>query len=269
MKWVGGKRRLAPKIKDILGKIEFNNYWEPFVGGGAVFFHVHDSIDGKAHLSDINEKLITTYNAIKKSHKKIIPFLEFHREEHGKRGKSHYDEVRKNFWNEDDDIENAASLIYLNKTCYNGLYRVNRSGVFNAPMGKYKNPSIFNKDNIEAVSMVLKKKVATIRSQSYDKITPEPGDVIYCDPPYDETFTGYTKDGFGKYDQELLRDKCNEWRENGAHVIVSNSDTDNIKRLYRGNGFKRHIVKAARYINSDASGRGKINELIIVGGPIR
>ena len=269
VKWVGGKRRLAPKIKDILGSIEFTNYWEPFVGGGAVFFHVCDSIEGKIHLSDINRNLVTTYRVIKSSHEEIIPILEHHREQHKKRGKKHYDEVRKNFGKEDNDIENAASLIYLNKTCYNGLFRVNKSGEFNAPMGSYKNPSIFNEDNIKAVSRVLNRKVSTIKSRNFDKISPQFGDVVYCDPPYDDTFTGYTKDGFGKDDQELLRDKCNEWREKGAHVIVSNSNTDKIRKLYRGNGFIHHVVYAARHINSDASGRGKIKERIIVGGPIK
>lgn len=269
VKWAGGKRRQAPKIKRLLGSIDFNNYWEPFVGGGALFFHICESIDGKIHISDINEKLITAYKVIRDSHKEIIPILEYHREEHRKHGIKHYEKVKKNFWKEETDAKNAASFIYLNKTCFNGLFRVNKSGEFNVSMGSYKNPSIFNEDNIKSVSRVLKKKVSTIKSINFDKISPQSGDVVYCDPPYDDTFTGYTKDGFGKGDQEFLRDKCNEWRKNGAHVIVSNSNTDKIRKLYRGNGFKHHVVHAARHINSDASGRGKIKERIIVGGPIK
>ena len=267
VKWAGGKGKLAPKIKDIVSTIKFNNYWEPFVGGGAVFFHLHDGIAGKANLSDINSKLITTYKVIKKSDKGITSILENHRKSHKRYGKKHYEKVRKNFWKSNCDVENAASLIYLNKTCYNGLYRENRSGGFNVPMGSYKNPNICDKENIEAVSYAL--SGVYLRHKRFDRIEPKKGDLVYCDPPYDDTFTGYTKDGFDEEDQKLLRDKCNEWRSNGVHVIISNSKTKRIEDLYPENEFEHHSIKAARYINCDGAGRGKITELIIVGRALR
>ena len=267
VKWAGGKGKLAPKIRDIVGTIKFNNYWEPFVGGGAVFFHLHDGIAGKVNLSDINDKLITTYKVIKKSEKGIISILEYHKKQHKRYGKKHYEKVRKNFWKSEDEIENAAGLIYLNKTCYNGLYRVNRSDGFNVPMGNYKNPNICDKENIAAVSDAL--SGVYIRHKRFDRIEPKRGDLVYCDPPYDNTFTGYTKDGFDENDQKLLRDKCNEWRNNGVHVIISNSKTERIEDLYPGGEFEHHPTEAARYINCDGSGRGKITELIIVGRAIK
>ena len=155
----------------------------------------------------------------------------------------------------------AARFIYLNKTCYNGLYRVNKSGRFNVPIGSYSNPAICDADNLLAASDVLKK--AIIGSHPFGGINPSVGDVVYCDPPYDNTFTGYTDHGFNESDQKELRDACVRWRDAGVHVIVSNSDTELIRSLYRD--FRLVEVKAARNINCKANGRDKVPELLIVG----
>ena len=152
------------------------------------------------------------------------------------------------------------SFIYLNKTCFNGLYRVNKSGKFNVPMGMYKNPNICDTDNLLAVSEVLKK--AEMSAQSFERIQPTIGDLVYCDPPYDKTFTQYTNDGFTRYDQMELRKACDGWREVGAHVIISSSDTEFIRETWHGYHFVE--VEGTRNISCKGSGRGKVTELLIV-----
>ena len=157
----------------------------------------------------------------------------------------------------------ATKLIYFNKTCFNGLYRVNSSGYFNVPMGSYVNPRICDEKNIRAVSDSLNNIDVQIDNYSFEEIEPQKNDVVYCDPPYDDTFTAYTGNKFGKEDQIRLCEKCWEWRDKGVHVIVSNSNTGFIQGMYEEYGFHTHIVKAARHISCDGSGRGKVEELII------
>ena len=159
----------------------------------------------------------------------------------------------------------ATKLIYYNKTCYNGLYRVNRHGRFNVPMGNYVNPKICDEKNIRSVNKLLNDVDVRIDNRSFEEIKPKPNDVVYCDPPYDGTFTAYTGNKFGSEDQERLCEKCSEWRDNGVYVIVSNNKTNFIKGIYKKYGFNAYIVKAARHINCDGSGRGKVEELIIIG----
>ena len=261
VKWAGGKRTLAPEITEHLPK-EFNDYWEPFVGGGAVFFHLkaHGRIQGRARLSDINEDLISAYMAIKNESNDVIKGLQESQRNHNR---EYYEHVRgQNPKRFKKNSRIASRFIYLNKTCYNGLYRVNSSGKFNVPMGSYVNPNICDKDNIVIASKALKN--ATIECHGFEKSKPKKGDLIYCDPPYDETFTGYTDNGFRQEEQERLRDKCIEWRETGVHVVVSNSDTQLIRDLYKD--FILVEVQAARHINCQGDGRGKVAELIIKGG---
>ena len=257
VKWAGGKRALVPEIVKVLP--EFRDYWEPFLGGGAVFFAL-DSRIRKAHLSDINLELMLTYMMLFKRPEDVVKALRNHERKHNTR---YYLRVRNKEHDEQDPVLVAARFIYLNKTCYNGLYRVNSRGRFNVPVGRYKKPLICDERNLMAVSKVLSQ--VTLKVYSFDKIKPKPGDLVYCDPPYDETFTGYTGAGFDENDQKALRDVCVQWRDSGVHVIASNSDTALVRRLYEG--FTLHEVSARRYINSNSNGRGNVAELLIVGVP--
>ena len=256
LKWAGGKRALVPDISRLLPPA-FNDYWEPFLGGGAVFFSLENRIR-HAHLSDLNLDLIITYRMIQKNPEPIIALLERHSESHSR---SHYHAVREEH-EEQDPVVLAARFVYLNKTCYNGLYRVNKSGKFNVPMGSYETPLICDAENLRAAARVLQK--ATLRTGSFDdsRIAPQRGDVVYCDPPYDGTFAAYTDGGFGSEEQESLRDRATEWADAGAHVVLSNSDTPLIRSLY--GGWTLVEVQAARNINSNGAGRSKVGELLIV-----
>jgi len=235
-------------------------YWEPFIGGGAVFFTLADRI-GQATLSDINEELIITYSAVKRDVDGLIDALSEHATKHGKH-EDYYNEVRGQV--PSDSLAIAARFIYLNKTCYNGLYRVNKSGKFNVPKGRYKNPTICDEGRLRAASEVLKK--AKIKLGDFSKVVkPSAGDFIYCDPPYDDCFADYQAGGFSVHDQERLRNSVNLWNSRGAKSLISNSDTDLIRRLYK-TGFITHSIAAPRHINSKASGRTPAAEVIIKSG---
>ncbi len=258
VKWAGGKRALFPEIHKHIPD-SFNRYWEPFLGGGAVFFALIFALNGRidsAHLSDCNRELITTYEAIKSKHKKVIELLKAHAKRHNRK---YYQDVREQH-DAPNPAEAAARFIYLNKTCYNGLYRVNRQGKFNVPIGSHANPTICDEENIETVAEILKKADLSVRS--FEEIRPEKNDLVYCDPPYDGTFTNYTGNGFGETDQEALRDSCSRWRDAGVNVIISNSDTELIRELYKD--FTINEVAAPRHINCNGNGRGKTQELLIV-----
>ena len=256
LKWAGGKRALFPDIVQVLPE-SFNDYYEPFLGGGAVFFGLDSRIHKKAVLSDLNAELILTYRMLQKLPQDVIDALEKHQKKHSQK---HYSRTRDKGHLEQEAVKLAARFIYLNKTCYNGLYRVNKSGKFNVPMGKYKNPNICDTDNLLAVAEVLKK--SELLAQPFGQIQPTIGDLVYCDPPYDETFTQYTDNGFTSYDQTALRKACDNWRQSGAHVIVSSSDTEFIRKTWSGYHFVE--VKASRNISCKGSGRGKVTELLIV-----
>ena len=270
VKWAGGKRSLVSEISKHLPPA-FDDYYEPFVGGGALFFHLNDRIGRqRIFLSDINRELITTYQSVRYKSRKLVSKLQWFEAEHRKRGKKFYYDVRdsshkyiKNMDKKEENLFFSGRFIYLNKTCFNGLHRVNRAGDFNVPMGNYKNPNICDDENILAVSKVLKRSNVSIKCHSFEKIKPMPGDLVYCDPPYHETFSSYTDGGFGKKDQKLLRDKCLEWRRDRAYVAVSNSDTPHVRELY--DGFNIVELEATRHINCDGGGRGKVQELLITG----
>lgn len=259
VKWVGGKRSL---IKDLMARFpqRFGTYWEPFAGGGALFFGIHERING-AVLSDFNLDLVITYNVIKMEHEALIDKLETHAEFHGK---EYYYSVRHQH-DLQDSIDVAARFIYLNKTCYNGLYRVNKKGEFNVPIGSYDNPEIVNRANIKACHRALQR--AVIQFQEFEAIEPLPGDLVYCDPPYhpvsSTSFTKYTKYDFGEEAQIRLRDFLLGLHNNGVNVILSNSDTPLIRDLYEPTVWNSDVVKAPRNVNSKASGRGRVDELII------
>ena len=262
VKWAGGKRHLIPEILTRL-PASFGTYYEPFVGGGAVFFALADRIS-QAILSDSNAELIRAYRIIKENPEALMEELESHRKAHA-RDASYYYQVRDQYNappnDSGDEPASVARFIYLNKTCYNGLYRVNSRGKFNVPKGRYANPTIYSKENILTVSEALKN--ATLYTRDFEEIDPQPVDFIYCDPPYDDTFDSYAAGGFGEMEQRRLRDCMDRWREKGCHVLLSNSDTPLIRRLYEE--YRIEEVVAPRHINSKADRRGMTVELLVMG----
>ena len=263
VKWAGGKRRLVPALAPYFPD-EIGTYWEPFVGGAAVFFAFARRIK-HAILSDTNEELVLTYQILKSDVEALIEQLRLHKRKHDKRagqtyedGKTYYRRVRDA--EPTEPVEIAARFLYLNKTCYNGLYRVNSKGKFNVPEGRYKNPDICNADRLRETSQVLQN--ATIRVGDFTSIVqPSRNDFVYCDPPYDGVFTSYQASGFGENDQERLRNAANAWTRSGARVVLSNADTPAMRKLY--SDFRIHEATAPRPINSKGTGRGNAAELII------
>lgn len=261
VKWVGGKRSLMDTL--LLKMPEtFGDYYEPFVGGGALFFELAGRKRlTKAHLSDTNLDLVFAYSVIKKDPTALIEALKVHANKHSD---EYYYKVRaKTSLTEPVDI--AARFIYMNKTGYNGLYRVNSKGEFNVPVGRYKNPGIVQEENIWACHKVL--KTADIQYHEFDTITPKRGDFVYFDPPYhpkDETsFTKYSKLDFTEQDQVRLRDFAVKLHKNGVKVMLSNSDTLFIKDLYKGSMFNIAIVQAPRFVNCKPNKRNPVNEVLI------
>ena len=267
VKWVGGKRQLLRQFRELglYPPEDFNpitnTYYEPFVGGGAVFF---DLLPKNAELSDLNNELVTTYNVIKNNVDELIKSLQKHIYD-----KEYYLEVRAKKVEDLSDIEIASRFIFLNRTGFNGLYRVNKSGQFNVPFGRYNNPVICDDDNLRRVSDALQD--VTITHQDYKDVlkTAKSGDFIYLDPPYypinaTSSFTSYTAEGFLEKEQTELRDTFVKLHKRGCFVMLSNSDTPFINELYSGiDGITINKITAGRAINSKGSGRGKITEVLV------
>ncbi len=234
-----------------------NTYWEPFVGGGAVFFQIADRIE-RAHLSDANEELVITYKIVKS---KVSALIEHLKEHVAKHDKDYYYKIREQ--EPKKAVEIAARFIYLNKTGYNGLYRVNSSGKFNVPIGRQNTLNICDENALRTASKALKK--ATIKLGSFEKVVkPGADDFIYCDPPYDECFTEYQAGGFIGADQQSLRDCALQWSKVGANVMVSNSDTELMRKLYtKRKGFVLESITAPRSISCKSGERTRAGELII------
>ena len=283
IKWAGGKNQL---LNELVKKLPFENYnnitkyAEPFVGGGAVLFYILNNYNIKeVYISDINSKLIVTYKMIKKNVDELIIKLEKIQEKYLRLDensrKIYYLEKRKEFnLSNLNDIDIATLFIFLNKTCFNGLYRVNKKGEFNVPMGKYKKPLICDRENLKQVSNKLKnvkiicgdykKSIKFIDSDTF----------VYFDPPYrpiniTSSFTAYTKDSFTDNEQIELAKYIDKLTEKGAKIMLSNSDPKNVNKndtffdeLY--NKYNIFRVKAKRTINSNASSRGEIDELVII-----
>lgn len=263
LKWAGGKRQLLSEIRKKI-PARFHTYFEPFVGAGAVLFDLQPK---KAVINDINFELVNTYRVIQNHVEELIAELEKYKNE-----KEFYYEIRNldrtQAFEKLTSIERAARIIYLNKTCFNGLFRVNRRGQFNVPFGQYKNPNIVNANVLRAVHDYLSSNEIAILNVDFEQAVEEAkaGDFIYFDPPYDplsETskFTDYSLHGFTREDQIRLRDLFVELDKRGCYVLLSNSATPFIKDLY--SGFHIEIVAATRNINSDAAKRGKIDEVLI------
>jgi DNA adenine methylase len=268
LKWAGGKTQLADALLERM-PVDFNTYHEPFVGSGALFFRLYrEHKIRQAILSDINAELIDTYLAIRDHVAEVIQLLsEFPHNE-----KFYYEIREQDPW-QMNHAERAARMIYLNKTGYNGLYRVNRQGKFNVPFGRYKAPKYLDKDNLLAVSHALQNVEILCAPFDTVKERARPGDWVYFDPPYvpisqTSNFTSYHANGFGLRDQEMLRDICIELSRNNVYIMLSNSDTGIIRSLYAMSFFAIDEVLANRAINCNGAKRGKITELVITNYPV-
>jgi DNA adenine methylase len=274
LKWAGGKSKLIQQYQSYFPKDGFKRYYEPFLGGGAVFFYLKPKF---AVLTDINKELIDTYRCVRDNVSELILLLERHQFEHyNDKTETHnyYYSVRSRIYN--TPIERAARLIYLNKTCFNGLYRVNSKGEFNVPIGKYKHPKICNSDLLYVASAALKS--AEIEVRNFDYIldyAKTKDDFVYLDPPYypisqTSDFTAYSTESFNEDDQIKLRDIFVELASRGVKVMLSNSDAPFIRKLYSDDNIfssqnrpNINEISALRVINSDIKKRGKITELLI------
>lgn len=265
LKWVGGKRQLMPTIANHLPKnIKELTYIEPFIGGGAVLFHLQPK---NAIINDFNEELINVYEVIKTDLDELIKDLKKHKNE-----AEYFYEIRSLDRNENfknlSKVQRASRVIFLNKTCFNGLYRVNNAGEFNAPFGRYKKPNIVNEPTLKAVSKYLNSNDIVIKSGDYSDVlkTAKKDSFIYLDPPYhpiseSSNFTGYIQGGWDMFDQIKLREVCDELNQKGIKFLLSNSSAQLIKDQY--SEYEIHIVKANRAINSVGANRGEVEELLI------
>lgn len=267
LKWAGGKRQLLPEIRKYI-PASFDLYVEPFVGAGAVLF---DLQPGRAVINDANRQLIMTYEVIRDDVETLIAALKEHA---AKNTKEYYYTVRE----QDRDsavfgrlskTEKAARLIYLNKTCFNGLYRVNSQGLFNVPYGRYKNPAICEEETLRGIHEYFRNNEVVILNGDFAKAArmATPDSFVYFDPPYhsadNSNFTGYQADGFPEAEQLRLRDVMKELTDQRVKCLLSNSDTEFIRKIYKDKAFRVETVTASRTINSNTAGRGKVNEVLI------
>ncbi len=266
LKWAGGKTQLLSQLARLYpSKIE--RYFEPFVGSGAVFFDIQKRFRPRyVMLSDTNSELINCYEVVRDEIEELIQNLLRHREGHHAQQPEYYYGIRDLSTDTLSPVERAARFIYLNKTCYNGLYRVNARGQFNVPIGRYKNPAIANAEGLHAASRVL--RGVRLAVQDFAECLPKlrAGDVVYIDPPYfplsrTANFSGYPQGWFGLAGQERLARFAQDAGNKGCLVMLSNSDTAAVRKLYRGLRTRR--VRARRAINSNGAARGAITELVI------
>lgn len=265
LKWAGGKRKLIPEIKKRIPK-NYNTYFEPFVGGGSVFLTLQPE---NCCVNDFNSELINVYLVVKNNLTELIEILKVHKEKHSK---EYYYKIRALDRTSDIEkmnaIERAARIIYLNHTCYNGLYRVNSKGQYNTPMGKYVNPKILDENNLVKANEYFNEHNVIFLNGDYCKTFEymKENDFVYLDPPYDpitasSAFTMYTEFGFNKDDQIKLKEFCDKLTEKNIMFLQSNSDTEFIRELYKD--YKIEIVQMPRMINSKGDKRQNINEVLI------
>ncbi len=264
LKWAGGKRQLVPELLKYVPDT-YGQYYEPFIGGGALLLTLQPGI---AMISDRNPELINCYQVVKDSVDDLIHNLQKHRNE-----KDYFYEVRS--WDRQTEFatktpaQRAARIIFLNKTCYNGLFRVNSKGQFNAPFGRYKNPTIADKAVLRNVSAYLNHADVTIRQADFAIAVAEANqnDFVYFDPPYDPvsttaSFTGYDRQGFDRTEQQRLKNVFDQLTTRGCKVLLSNAYTDFIRALYQD--YRCVRVSATRAINSNATKRGKVDEILVM-----
>jgi DNA adenine methylase len=257
LKWAGGKAQLIQQYQPYFPQ-NFQTYYEPFLGGGAIFFHLFPQ---QAVLTDINPELVNVYQCVRDSLPALVELLEIHQRSHQQ---DYYYAMRSAPGI--TPIERAARFIYLNKTCFNGLYRENSKGQFNVPMGRYKDPKIYSLEVLESVAIALRQTEIAVRS--FDAVLEQATaqDFVYFDPPYHpisltSCFTGYSRHSFGVAEQVRLRDTALTLAERGVKVMLSNSDCEFIRDLYQE--FNLHSISASRAINSKSQNRGKIAEVLV------
>ena len=256
-KWAGGKSRIMPALRKHLPE-SFGTYYEPFFGGGAVFFDLEPT---HAVIGDKNSRLIKAYAGIRDHVGDIIGLLKT-----SIHSRDYFETVRRFPIDQAPADEVAWWLLYLNKTAFNGLYRVNGNGRFNVPFGDYANPTICDEQNLRAVSAALHGVIMSAGDFATTVQAAEEGDLVYFDPPYvpassTSSFTSYTADGFGLPDHRRLRDVARELKLRGVHVVISNSATPAVEELYRG--FELHRIAAPRSIAARGRSRGQVDEFII------
>lgn len=267
VKWAGGKTQLLNKIHEFM-PIEYNHYYEPFIGGGALLFSVAPK---EFTINDFNSELIQAYECFtnQNNFEKLKEKLNYHQ---GIHSEEHFYEVREMDKNANflslPIYERAARMIYLNKSCFNGLYRVNSKGFFNVPSGKKKKVVCYEEDNFSEIAQFFQTSKFKIMNGDFEDAVKDAqkGDFIYFDPPYDtwedkNSFTSYAKNPFGKDEQKRLADVFARLSQKGAYVMLSNHNTEYIRELYKD--FHIHVVEAKRMINSKADGRGNVEEVII------
>ena len=266
VKWAGGKRQIIDKLKQYIPE-EFNTYYEPFVGGGALLFELSPK---DAVINDSNKELMNVYECLKDEKKfdAMCRELNHHEAEHSE---EYYYKIRnldrdKNKFNKLADYKRAARTIYLNKACFNGLYRVNSKNEFNVPFGKKNKVNTYDGSNLITVSNYLTLNNIKICNEDFEKSvkTAKKGDFVYFDPPYDSdtsTFNSYTEEGFGKEEQKRLAKVFKELDKKGVYVMLSNHNTVLVNELYKD--YNIHVIEAKRNINSNGKKRGKVEEVII------
>jgi DNA adenine methylase len=259
LKSAGGKRKLVPTLRALMPK-KFGTYYEPFVGGGALFFDVQPP---RAALADLNSKLVNVYRQLRDNPHEVIEHLELFTNDG-----ACFQRIRARNFDKGSLSERAAEYIYCNKVGFNGLYRENKTGQFNVPFGRYDNPRICDKPGLLAAGAAL--AGVAIYEEDFRRVLERPvaGDFVYLDPPYEpvsktSNFTGYTKFNFTRDDQVILRDETLKLKQRGVHVILSNSSAAFIREIYAGKDWTVQEIQAARAINSDGAKRGNVTELVI------
>ena len=268
VKWAGGKRQLIPILNQNLPE-SFGTYYEPFLGGGALLFHILTDKNGqKCSISDLNSDLVLAYTTIRDRIDALITSLKNHEKNYQKDSESYYYSIRES--NPRSEIEKTSRLIFLNKTCFNGLYRVNSKGKFNVPLGKYSNPNIVNEENIRAVSHILQSSRTAIKCRDFEAVLRDAkkGDLIYFDPPYQpvsatSNFTSYTTKDFTYDDLTRLAELCLKLDSRGCNVLLSNSDSQEVADIFAKNPWKITRIAANRSINSNSKKRTGHFELLI------
>lgn len=268
LKWVGGKAGLLAQFDEFF-PARVARYYEPFVGGGAVFFHLrHRFPQMSAFLRDNNPELIATYQAVRDHPSELMQRLDDHLARYLPNREPYYYLVRSQH-HLTDNVDRAARVVFLNKTCFNGLWRVNARGEFNVPIGSHKNPALYDRENIEAASLALRDTNIAVQDFRETLNESRRGDFIYVDPPYHPisltaNFTSYTKGVFGAKEQQELAAHFTEAAQRGVRLMLSNSDAPFIHELYHN--FRIRMVQARRAINCDGSKRGEVNEVVVCAG---
>jgi len=268
VKWAGGKRQLIPEIEKHLPE-KFSSYYEPFLGGGALLFHLLSKNENlKGYVSDLNSDLILAYVTIRDNLSGLLKSLQKHSDNYFSDSKSYYYSVRET--NPNSQIEKVSRLLFMNRTCFNGLYRVNSKGKFNVPLGRYSNPNIVQEENLRSVNQFLNHNKIIIKCQDFSSTVEKvkKGDFVYFDPPYQPVsktanFTSYTNVNFGLNDLKRLAKVSNQLTKKGVNVLLSNSSSKQVRELFSSKDWKIFEIEANRAINSDSNKRTGHSELLI------